>query len=494
MDTKNLIHRIGQHPLLTVSLIAVFLRVAVAFAMGDTVIELPGVFDQVSYHNLALRVASGFGFSFGELWWPVTPADAPTAHWSFLYTLYLVAIYSVFGPHPIIARILQALIVGILHPYITYRIGEKLFSRTIGLAAAAVTAVYIYFFYYGAALMTEPFYITAILISLFLGMQLAENTDKKRDLQLGLALGVSLAITLLLRQVFLLFLPFLFLWIWVARFRQSSSTIVSAALRQAPQMSTGTSQDGSLAQRPSTPARPWTQTKVLLRWPGRASSGRQLPVVSTVLSFALIALFILPVTLYNYARFGRFVLLNTNSGYAFFWGNHPVYGTKFISILSTPEYQAMIPEELRHLDEAALDQELLKRGIQFVLDDPGRYILLSLSRIPSYFMFWYSPASGMLSNLSRLGSFGVFLPFMIYGLVLAVKNLPGSGNRLLNLLFSPRGLLMLFVLVYAGVHILTWTLIRYRLPVDAALIPFAGLALVDVVGRVTKYRSKVVIS
>jgi hypothetical protein len=37
-------------------------------------------------------------------------------------------------------------------------------------------------------------------------------------------------------------------------------------------------------------------------------------------------------------------------------------------------------------------------------------------------------------------------------------------------------------------------LIRYRLPVDAALIPFAGLALVDVVGRVTKYRSKVVIS
>jgi hypothetical protein len=105
-------------------------------------------------------------------------------------------------------------------------------------------------------------------------------------------------------------------------------------------------------------------------------------------------------------------------------------------------------------------------------------------------MFWYSPTSGMVSNLSRMGSFGLFLPFMLYGLILGIKQATGNGNRFLNLLTSPRGLLMLFALVYAGVHILTWTLIRYRLPVDAALIPFAGLALVDVVGRVTKYRSK----
>jgi hypothetical protein len=460
MNNKNSIQKLGmriwQRPLQPIVLISVFLRVAVALAMGDAVTDLPGIFDQVSYHNLAIRVASGHGFSFGELWWPVTPANAPTAHWSFLYTLYLVLFYSLFGPHPIIARVLQAGIVGILHPYITYRIGEKLFSRNIGLAAAAITAIYVYFFYYGAALMTEPFYITTILLSLFIGIQLSENTDKRRDVKLGLALGVSLGITLLLRQVFLLFLPFLFLWIWIARFRLSPST----ALRTSPSTS--------------------------------LTPGRRLPIVSTVLSFALIALLILPVTLYNYSRFGRFVLLNTNSGYAFFWGNNPIYGTKFISILSTAEYQAMIPEDVRHLDEAALDQELLKRGIQFVMDDPQRYVLLSLSRIPPYFMFWYSSESSMLSNISRIGSFGLFLPFMLYGLVLGVKNVPGSGNRFLNLLFSPRGLLIIFAFVYSGVHILTWTLIRYRLPVDAVLIPFAGLALMDVAERITKRRYKLV--
>lgn len=421
------LRKLLQQPLPLILAVSVLLRVAVAFAMGDTVVELPGVFDQISYHNLALRVLGGHGFSFGELWWPITRPDAPTAHWSFLYTLYLVLVYSLFGPHPLAARIVQAVLVGILHPYITYRLGERLFGKTIGWLAAASVAVYVYFFYYGAALMTEPFYITAILFSLWFGVQLSENTDKQRDLPLGLALGLSLAVTLVLRQVFLLFIPFLFLWIWITRFRLS----------------------------------------------------RSLPIVSTILSVALIAACILPVTFYNYQRFGRFVLLNTNSGYAFFWGNNPIYGTKFIPILSTDEYRAMIPAEVRQLDEAALDQELLKRGVQFVMNDPERYVLLSLSRIPPYFMFWYSSDSSTLSNVSRIGSFGLFLPFMLYGLLLGIRR----SGRFWQLVFSPYGLLMLFALVYSGVHILTWTLIRYRLPVDAVLIPFAALALHDLYER-----------
>ncbi|MCC6499787.1 MAG: glycosyltransferase family 39 protein [Anaerolineales bacterium] len=421
MNRKNFFYRILERPLPAILAVSVFLRVAVAVAMGNTVVELPGIFDQVSYHNLALRVLGGHGFSFGVLWWPITPANAPTAHWSFLYTLYLVFVYFIFGPNPIVARILQAVIVGILHPYIAYRLGEKVFNKTIGLVSAAITAIYVYFFYYDAALMTEPFYITTILFTLYFTIQLAENADKKRDLQLGLALGVSLGITIVLRQVFLLFIPFLFLWMWIARFKRRGG----------------------------------------------------LPLASTVLSIFSVALLILPITYFNYSRFGRFVLLNTNSGYAFFWGNNPIYGTEFIPILPTETYQELIPQELRHLDEAALDQALLKRGIQFVLDDPARYALLSLSRIPPYFMFWYSPESSVWSNFSRIGSFGVLLPFMLYGLYLGIQ------WNWKNLMISPVGLLVLFVVVYSGVHILTWTLIRYRLPVDAVLIPFAALALVE---------------
>ncbi len=41
-------------------------------------------------------------------------------------------------------------------------------------------------------------------------------------------------------------------------------------------------------------------------------------------------------------------------------------------------------------------------------------------------------------------------------------------------------LTLVFILVYSGIHILTWTLIRYRLPVDAVLLIYAALAILAV--------------
>lgn len=419
----------AQNVLVTILAIAVVLRAASALLLGNTVTQLPGTHDQISYDSLAQRVVGGYGFSFAENHWPMTRAGEPTAHWSFFYTAYLSVLYALFGHQPLIPRLLQAILVGVLHTYITYLLAEKTFTRTVGLIAAAISALYVYFIYYSGALMTEPFYITAIVWSLFFAMRIAENDNRRGDLKLGIGLGVVLAITVLLRQVFLLFIPFLFLWIWITRFKRRLG----------------------------------------------------LPIVSTILSFTIIILCILPISLYNQSRFGRFVLLNTNSGYAFFLGNHPIYGTRFVPILTNGEYHDMIPEEVRHLDEAALDQELLERGMQFVFDDPKRYILLSISRIPAYFMFWPSADSSLVSNISRVASFGVMLPFMIYGLILAIRNAGAEkGHYLLNLLASPVGLLLLFSAMYTAVHLLTWALIRYRLPVDAVLIPFAALATVNI--------------
>jgi 4-amino-4-deoxy-L-arabinose transferase-like glycosyltransferase len=383
----------------------------------------------------------GFGFTFAENHWPLTRAGEPTAHWSYLYTVYLVLVYALFDSQPIMARILQAILVGWLHTYIIYRIGEKVFSRSIGLISAAITALYIYFFYYAGALMTEPYYIIAILFSLFITMLIADNGNHRQEIKLGIFLGISLGITVLFRQVFLLFFPFLFTWMWIARFRRNLG----------------------------------------------------LPIVPTIISLSIVVLCIIPISIYNQARFGRFVLLNTNSGYAFYWGNHPIYGTHFIPILPAEmgTYLDLVPEDIRHLDEAALDQELLKRGIQFVLDDPKRYTLLSFSRIPAYFMFWPSPDSGLISNISRVGSFGIMLPFMLYGLFLSIREKRvEKGNRLLALFTSPEGLLLIFAVVYTVIHLLTWALIRYRLPVDAVLIPFAALGIQDLYSRFSRIHSR----
>src|SRR6266545_4041817 len=104
--------RNSQKFLILILGLSILIRLGAALVLGDQVVELPGTADQISYHSLALRVLAGYGFSFGQGWWPVTAAGAPTAHWSFLYTLFLTGVYAIFGPHPIAARIIQAILVG----------------------------------------------------------------------------------------------------------------------------------------------------------------------------------------------------------------------------------------------------------------------------------------------------------------------------------------------------------------------------------------------
>ncbi len=416
-------------------LLSVLARLAVAVYMGDQVTELPGIYDQISYNALAMRVLGGHGFSFDRDWWPITVANAPTAHWSFLYTYYLCAVYTIFGPHPLAARILQAILVGIFQPYLTYLLGRRLFNSPVGLIAAGLAAIYAYFIYYGGALMTEPFYIVAILGALYLAIQISDlpaRLSRQKIFQLA-GLGFILGFTVLLRQLFLLFIPFLLAW---------------------------------------------------MVWRSRKQSPRQF-ALQLALPVCIVAGMILPFSAYNYSRFGQFVLLNTNAGYAFFWGNHPIYGTRFVGILPREmgSYESLIPAELRSLDEAALEKALMQRGLQFILDDPGRYLILSLSRISVYFQFWPSRESGLISNISRVGSFGILWPFMLYGL--ARLFVDGYTKNIDH----PAWILVLFAGVYSIIHLLSWALIRYRLPVDAVLLVFAAYGLADLSRRFQAFRS-----
>lgn len=421
--------------LFIIIIIAVLLRVGVAFYLGDYVVDMPGTFDQISYDMLARRVVGGYGFTVAQNWWPLTPAGAPTAHWSYLYTLYLTGVYALFGYHPLIARLIQSLLGGILMPWLIYRLGKEHFSNKVGLIAAGLSAVYLYFVYYAAALMTETFYIIGILWILDVATRLGADPPKDTPLssayylKASLDLGLAMAVTVLFRQVILLFFPVLFLWLFWRSFRRKKTSAFKII--------------GVL-------------------------SGATLILIAAIL----------PWTYRNYQVFNRFVLLNTNAGYAFFWGNHPIHGYNFISILPSdgPSYQDLIPPELRSLDEAALDQALLKRGLAFIQADPLRYLILSGSRIKDYFQFWPSSKSSLVSNISRVLSFALLLPFMIYGLIV---EFPG-------VIKSKTLILYLFIIVYTGVHLLTWALIRYRLPVDAVLLIFAGAALQQIQQTLSK--------
>jgi 4-amino-4-deoxy-L-arabinose transferase-like glycosyltransferase len=426
--------RVDRYWLPLVILVAILLRVAAAFYLGDQVVELPGTFDQMSYDMLAKRVLAGHGFTVATSWWPATPAGEPTAHWSYLYTLYLAAVYGVFGYHPLIARLIQAILAGLLMPWLAYRLGNRHFGHRVGLVAAGLTAVYVYFVYYSAALMTEIFYIIAILWALDVAGTLGQaspGVSKSRQLIQWPLLGIALAVAVLLRQVFVLVIPVIFGWLLWRSYRYQSQSIK------------------------------------------RAMAG-------ILIATAVVVLAILPWTLRNYRAFDTFVLLNTNAGFAFFWGNHPIHGNNFIAILPAdgPSYQDLIPSELLVLNEAELDRALLKRAVAFIQAEPGRYLVLSVSRIKDYFKFWPSAGSGLISNFSRLFSFGILWPFMVYGLVRGVR----------RSLSSEALILYLFIAVYTAIHLLSWSLIRYRLPVDAIALVFAAFALVDIRARLTRRR------
>jgi len=130
--------------LLAVLLAAVLLRLPIAVYMGDAVVVLPGIHDQVSYDALARSLLAGRGFSFTENWYPFTLANAPTAHWSFLYPIYLAGIYALTGYHPLAARLLQALVGGALTCLLVYLIGRRVVNERTGLVAAVDGGLWVF--------------------------------------------------------------------------------------------------------------------------------------------------------------------------------------------------------------------------------------------------------------------------------------------------------------------------------------------------------------
>ncbi len=238
-----------------------------------------------------------------------------------------------------------------------------------------------------------------------------------------------MAAATLLRQLFLLFVPFILLWLVIVMVRDTGS------LRSI--------------------------------------------VKPVVISLLMLGGAIAPATAYNSSRFDSFVLLNTNAGYAFYLANHPIYGAEFIPASEMGgRYADLIPDELRNMDEASLDSALLKRGLQFVLADPIRYLRLSWSRIPIYFEFLPDPRSSTISNLARIGSFGLFLPFMLIGIFRTLmKQRTYKRSWSLALPRSSLALVFLFLFFYVAIHLLSWVQVRYRLPVDAVLVMFAAVGV-----------------
>jgi 4-amino-4-deoxy-L-arabinose transferase-like glycosyltransferase len=245
-------------------------------------------------------------------------------------------------------------------------------------------------------------------------LEIKERPTLKRWIALGLALGLAT----LLRQTILIFIPFLLLWLL------------------------------------------WELKKEEAHWWHFA-----VPVV-------IVMLMIAPWTIRNYLVYRGFLLLNSNAGYALYASNNTNLGTNWRNeVVVVP-----VPEELTWQNEAELDRALTLKAVRLILEDPKRYLWLNLDKTLEYFRFWPSSDSSRISNLNRVLSFGLYLPFMLLGLAF-------SGSRWRKFVS-----LYLFIAIHTGIHLLSWPSPRYRLPVDAVLMVFAGMALVELVKQLRTWR------
>jgi 4-amino-4-deoxy-L-arabinose transferase-like glycosyltransferase len=416
--------------LLAIVLLGAVPRLGLALYLGDTVTSLPPAADQMWYHEIALNVVAGKGYVFTHLpaqWF--LPGE-PTAYYSYLYTTFLAAVYAVFGPHAVAARIIQALLCSLM-PLQVYGLTKRILAQgarrtaqegsspaailqetgeAVPLVAAAITAFYAYFIFFSSTLMTEALYLPAVVWSLDLTFRLAERPTPGR----WIAWGAAAAVATLARQVYMPMAGLLFLWVlWKAR--------------------------------------------------------RQVKIGHVALGAAAAAALILPWTVHNYLVFDRFLLLNSNAGVILWTSNRPEIGTQF-----AVEAWHSVPPDLEGAGEVELSNELMRRGAAVIAADPKRIAILSFNRLVEFFRFWPMEGSTALNNLARTASFTVCLPFMAAGLVLSLR----EWRRWL--------ILYLFIVVYTLVHVITWAGIRYRLPVDVVLMPFAALAVVGIAERLRR--------
>ncbi len=181
---------------------AFFVRILFnVFVVGMDEAGLERFPDGKDYDALGLSLAEGSGYHFH---------GAPNTFRPPGYPLFLAALYLTFGHSYAAIKVAQSLL-GALTCLMILLIGERLFTRRVGLVASAIAAVYPFLVLYTGFLLSETLYVFLACVLLYALVRLREGHAAKWVALGGLVLGAMN----LVRPVTLLFPALLFFWAWV---------------------------------------------------------------------------------------------------------------------------------------------------------------------------------------------------------------------------------------------------------------------------------------
>jgi len=335
-----------------------------------------------------------------------------------LYPLFLAGIYKLFGINPLAVKLIQTML-STFTCWLMFILGRLLINKRAGLWVAVVCALYPQFIRYAGELWTETLFLflfTAALIFLFKGI----NNGRHNLAAAGLLLGAG-ALT---REIAFLFLAPLSVWFFVT-------------LRERERLQ------------------------------------------NIVLKFGLVAiglvLVVAPWTFRNYMQFKKFIPISTNGGINFYIGNNPEADGEFKWRIPKgvrwPAFMVGAGADEIKAAELTAHEEGYRQGMQFIKENPGRFVQLAFKKL---YFYWAPP----YFNLDLCH----FSPEMLFRLIWVIFDSVILLFATAGFLISARlkderwALLGLWLIMVTFIGVMMYYSPRYRLPLAPALILFAALA------------------
>ena len=375
---ENLQEKSSRLPWLLLGIFAVAVIVRVFAALASGVSKISG--DEAEHFGAALNLIHGLGYALVPQQSP-DGLPMPTAYRTPGPALLMSLGMLVFGAKAWVGRAISIL-VSSASVFLVYAITRTVANRRPALGASVACALYPTWVLNSFTLLSEPLFVTSLLLSLWQTIRVREASSTPRALLCGLAWGI---------------------------------TVLSKPLGL-PCM--------ALAM-------------LYLAWSGWRSS-RRLPAKPLMLFALGCAAVYSPWIIRNAITMHRFIPLATEGGESLLGANNPyvlegpVYYGLWIPPLSIPEYRERLKSVRDEVERSRIQSQI---AIDYLKNHPGAAPVLAVRKL----LRFLTPitVTGGAARLVVLGSYGVLLLLLAAGVALRdIQRSPSLDIALLWLLTS----------------------------------------------------------
>ena len=361
--------------------------------------------------NVAWSLASGRGFSA-----PLPGMHGPTAWLAPGYPAILALALKLFHMDVYAARIVGLALnctASALTCLPIYAIGEKLFSRKVGLASCWVWVFLPMSVVFPLEWLWDQSF-SALFLALLVWMTLSLEPESSAARWAGYGLGWAAGV--LMNPALGAVVPFLLLWLGTKRSK------------------------GNFLWR---------------------------PLALTVVAFLI---GVLPWTVRNYGAFGQFVAVKSNFGLEFWLGNNPEVKRNWTPG-QHPNNDSEQMRQLQQIGELNYMKAKQKQAVQFITAHPGAFAMSCFGRFADTWTGKADVPSDRFIFMLRAGR-----PYLLFSTAFSVLALAGFVLAC-RTCASKAAPVWIAVVVFPSVYYVTHTGLRYRHPIDPVLTVLATYAV-----------------